>query len=82
MRPAKGPITRMEIVKDAKIPVRSVYGEGHRRLALAELERRGLVEVRIFPGERGRGGRILKVRVLYDKEPIKRHIDRRITKGT
>ena len=74
--------TRMEIVKDAKIPVRSVYGEGHRRLALAELERRGLVEVRIFPGERGRGGRILKVRVLYDKEPIKRHIDRRITKGT
>lgn len=73
--------TLMEIIKGAKIPVRSVYGEGRRGLALAELERRGLVEARIFPGERGRGGRILKARILYDKEPIKRHIDHYVTKN-
>jgi len=73
--------TLMQIVKTGKVPRSSVYGAKRRRgRAIAELERRGLVETRIFPGERGRGGRILKVRIFYEREPVKRHIDRRIMK--
>jgi hypothetical protein len=48
---------------------------------MSELERRGIVESRIFPGERGRGGNIWKVRIPYDKEIIKRHVDERVMKG-
>ena len=68
--------TLMDVVKHGRISRRMVYGNGgyHGR-AISELERRGLVEIRIFPGERGRGGRILKLRVFYEKETIRRSID-------
>ncbi len=73
--------TSMEIVKHGKVSKSSVYGtKGRRGRALSELERRGLVETRVFLGERGRGGKILKMRISYDKETIKRHIDQRIMK--
>ncbi len=71
----------MQITKQAKVSKSSVYGaRGRRGPAVSELERRGLVETRVFPGERGRGGRILKMRISYEKETIKRHIDQRIMK--
>jgi hypothetical protein len=71
----------MEVVKDGKLPKSSVYGaRGQSGRALAELERRGLVETRIFTGERGRGGRVLRVRVAYDKDTIKRYIDQHVMK--
>ena len=70
-----------EIVEEGKIPRYSVYGKGRGGVALSELERRGLVEARIFPGERGRGGKIIRVRVCYDKETIKREIDSRVMKA-
>jgi tetratricopeptide (TPR) repeat protein len=74
--------TLMAIVKATRIPRSSVYGaRGRSGHALAELERRGLVETRIFPGERGRGGRIRRVRIAYDKEPIQRHIDQHVMKN-
>jgi tetratricopeptide (TPR) repeat protein len=74
--------TLMEIVKRGKVPRSSVYGVGGRLgLAVSELERRGLVETRVFPGERGRGGRILKARIFYEKETIKRCIDKQIMKN-
>jgi hypothetical protein len=44
-----------------------------------ELENRGLVEARVFPKERGRGGKITKVRIFYEKEIIKRRIDQEIS---
>ena len=70
----------MEIVKSVKISKRSVYGDGnYRGLAISELERRGLVEARVFPKERGRGGDIRKVRVFHEREIVKQLIDRRIT---
>jgi tetratricopeptide (TPR) repeat protein len=73
--------TLMEIVKHGKVSKSSVYGaRGRRGRGVSELERRGLVETRIFLGERGRGGKILKMRISYDKETIKRHIDQRIMK--
>ncbi|MFX1554962.1 MAG: hypothetical protein ACFFBV_13625 [Promethearchaeota archaeon] len=73
--------TLMEIVKHGKVSKSSVYGAGGSRgKAMSELEKRGLVETRVFLGERGRGGKILKIRISYDKETIKRHIDQRIMK--
>ncbi len=69
----------MRIVNDGKLPKSSMYGfRGRKGRALIELESRGLVEARFFPGERGRGGKILKLRVAYEKEIIKRLIDNRI----
>jgi hypothetical protein len=74
--------TLVQIQTDSKVPKSSLYGtDRHRGLAISELERRGLIETRIFPGERGRGGKILKTRVAYEKETIKRYIDHHIMKN-
>lgn len=73
--------TFVQIKKHAKVPKSSIYGTIARRgYAISELEKRGLVETRIFPGERGRGGRIIKARIYYEKETIKRYIDQHIMK--
>ncbi|MFH0817965.1 MAG: hypothetical protein V1909_05015 [Candidatus Micrarchaeota archaeon] len=73
--------TLMDIVKHGRMSRRMVYGDGgYRGRAISELERRGLVEIRIFPGERGRGGRIMKVRVFYEKEIVRRYVDDRAMK--
>ena len=72
--------TLMEIIKTTRISRHSIYGNGHHRgRAVTELEQRGLIEARIFPKERGRGGKITKVRVFYEKETIKRRIDQEIS---
>jgi hypothetical protein len=69
----------MKIVNEAKLPKSSMYGDrGRKGRGLTELESRGIVEARFFPGERGRGGKILKLRVAYEKEIIKRLVDNRI----
>ncbi|MGZ3634025.1 MAG: hypothetical protein ACXVAJ_06830, partial [Parachlamydiaceae bacterium] len=69
----------MEVVKNVKISRRSVYGDGnYKGLSISELEHRGLIEARVFPEERGRGGKIRKVRVFYDREIVKQQIDKKI----
>jgi tetratricopeptide (TPR) repeat protein len=71
----------MKIVNEGKLSKSSMYGfRGRKGQALIELESRGLVEARFYPGERGRGGKILRLRVAYEKEIIKRLIDNRIMK--
>jgi hypothetical protein len=66
--------TLMDIVKEAKVAKHNVYGmSGSRGRAISELERLGLVEARFFLGERGRGGRILKVRVVYENDFVRRY---------
>jgi hypothetical protein len=73
--------TLMDVIKHTKIPKSSVYGRGgHRGPVVMELENRGLVETRTFTGERGRGGEILKIRVYYEKETVKRLIDHQVAK--
>ncbi len=68
--------TMVDIMKRGGVPKSGVYSaHGGMGGAISELEKRGLVEVRVFPGERGRGGRILKVRAACGKETVKRHID-------
>lgn len=70
--------TFMDVVKGAGVAKSSVYGVGGPGEVMMELVRRGLVEVREFPGERGRGGRVSRVRISYEKEPIRRFVDERI----
>ena len=71
--------TLMDVVNQAKVSRYSMYGSSnHRGLVTRELENLGVVEARFFFGERGRGGKILKLRVSYEKEIVKQHIDERI----
>jgi hypothetical protein len=69
----------VQIMKGAGVSARSVYGSGGRHgSAISELVRRGLVETRIFPGQRGRGGRIVKARISYERETMKRYVDHKV----
>jgi len=71
--------TLMDIVNQAKVSRYSMYGSSdHWGLVMRELENLGIVEARFFFGERGRGGKILKLRVAYEKEVVKQYIDQRI----
>jgi tetratricopeptide (TPR) repeat protein len=73
--------TMMDVIRNAGISKRMVYGVGRRNgRAISELERRGVIEIRVFPKERGRGGRIQKARISYEKEIIARLVDERIIK--
>jgi len=75
--------TLMEIVKETPVSQYSMYGSGkHHGYAAAELEHLGVVEFRIFVGERGRGGRVIKLRVDAEKENIKNYVDQYISKGS
>lgn len=72
----------VQIAKNSGVSLRSVYGDTRRRgVAISELERRGLIEMRVFPKSKGRGGRILKARISYTKETIKRYIDTKVAQG-
>jgi tetratricopeptide (TPR) repeat protein len=71
--------TLMDIVKQAKVSQYSMYGSsGQRGAAANELERSGVVEGRVFFGERGRGGKVLKFRVSSEKENVKHLVDQHI----
>ena len=74
----------MEIVSSMKVSRSKVYGDaryGHTfSKSLEMLINSGLVESRIFSGERGRGGRVLKIRVSYEKGAIRRMVDRTVVR--
>ncbi len=77
--PSCGWKTLMEIVNELKIPRSHVYGEPRYGRAfgkqLEALIRSSLVEYRIFPGERGRGGEVTKVRVRPENESVMEYIE-------
>ena len=72
----------VQIIKNARVSSRSVYG-GKRMpgLTISELERRGLIETRVFLGERGRGGEIVRARICYEKEVVKRLVNHKVAKN-
>lgn len=72
--------TLMQIVNQGHVPKSCVYDHngGRRGQAICDLQTRGLVETRIFGGERGRGGSILRIRVFYEKEAVKRYVDQEV----
>lgn len=74
----------MEVAESMKVSRSKVYGDaryGHTfSRPLEMLVKSGLVESRIFLGERGRGGRVLKIRVSYEKGVIRRLIDQTLVR--
>jgi hypothetical protein len=72
--------TLMNIVESLKIPRSHVYGEprwGRRHgRQLEALISSKLVESRVFPGERGRGGSIVRVRLAYDQDLAKQYAEK------
>jgi CRP-like cAMP-binding protein len=74
--------TITEISRETGISLSALYGrQGGFGVALDEPVRRGLVETRFFPGERGRGGEIMRFRIAYEKEPINSYVNQRIRTG-
>lgn len=72
----------VQIMKNAKVSSRKVYGS--KRLpgrTISELEKRGLIEKRTFLGERGRGGKIFRTRICYEREIVKRLVDQKVAKN-
>jgi hypothetical protein len=71
-----------DAARGIKVSPSSLYAKhGGTSPIVRELIRRGLVESRIFPGERGRGGEITRVRVAYEKEPIMEYVKSRVRSG-
>jgi tetratricopeptide (TPR) repeat protein len=68
--------TLMDIIKKGKVSKHSVYGStGKYGQAISELKRKGLIEVRVFVGERGRGGNIVKARIAYENTNVNQYIE-------
>jgi len=64
-----------QIIKEAGVSKRSLYGAGGRiGHGLSELQRIGLVDLETLIGERGRGGHILRVRIHHERELVKRYV--------
>jgi predicted ATPase len=67
--------TLMDVVKNTQVTKYSLYessrGKGK---PLSELERLHLVESKHFIGERGRGGRVIKIRVVYNNQIVRAHL--------
>ena len=67
--------TLMEIVRKGHVSKHNMYGRsGKGGKVTSELGHLGLVESRFFLGESGRGGRVLKMRVCYENENVKRQL--------
>ena len=65
----------MDLVRDLEIPRSAFYRKGGGDgTVLVELERRGLVELRTFSEERGRGGAIIKLRVAHDNPSVRTYL--------
>jgi tetratricopeptide (TPR) repeat protein len=68
-----------QLISGARVPRRSLYGNGGRvGSCLSELQRKKLVDVRTFRGERGRGGHILRVRIHHKNEVVRRYIKNKV----
>jgi adenylate cyclase len=74
----------VQAANDLKVGSSIFYGKeggGGFSPAVNELIRKGFVEARIFPGERGRGGEVTRLRVAYEKEPITDYVRTKIRSG-
>ncbi len=66
----------VELARETSIPISSLYSKARGGAApFRELWKRGLVEMKLSPGERGRGGEVTKIRIAYSKAPIRNHVD-------
>jgi CRP/FNR family cyclic AMP-dependent transcriptional regulator len=74
--------TLAEIAQMTHVSPSSLYGKTSTLgPTLDEPLRRGLIETRVFPGERGRGGEVMRLRIAYEKDPIREIVSNRIRFG-
>jgi hypothetical protein len=74
--------TLMGMVREAEVPRSAFYRTGGGDGAvLAELDRRGLVERRVFSKERGRGGAVTKMRIAYDNDAVRKFLRQTVFEG-
>ena len=65
------------IIESTSASKSSLYGaKGKYGPLMGELMSRGLVETCFFPGERGRGGEIVRLRIAYEKASIKALVEK------
>jgi tetratricopeptide (TPR) repeat protein len=75
--------TLTEVARNSEVTMYSMYGRnGRGGRVTAELANLGVVESRFFLGERGRGGRIFKMRIRNGKELLKRRFDTKQNNNT
>jgi tetratricopeptide (TPR) repeat protein len=61
--------TLMNVVKNAQVSKHSIYGRsGRGGKVMSELKASGLLEIRVFQGEVGRGGHVVKIRISQNIE--------------
>ena len=71
--------TLTQVSKETGIPQSTLYGrEGRYGQSVYELLSRALIEQRVFTEQRGRGGESAKYRISYDRDPVRRYIDRTV----
>ena len=64
-----------QMIRGTGVSKRSLYGTGGRLgSGLSELQRKDLIDLKTFRGERGRGGRILRARIHHEKELVRRYV--------
>lgn len=67
--------TRVEIAEKTNLPQTVLYSRDSKYSPiLKELLSKGLVEQRFYEGHRGRGGEVVKLRIAYEKELVKRFV--------
>jgi hypothetical protein len=73
--------TLLQVSESTKVPRSTLYGD-HGRLGkpILELTSRGLVEDRRFADGRGRTGETVRYRVAYDRDAVRRFVDRSIAR--
>ncbi len=68
----------VQVARDTSLAASSLYPrQGAVNPIMGELASRGLIETRVIPGARGRGGITLRVRVAYDRASVRDYVEQR-----
>ncbi len=72
-----------DVAKGIQIRRSTLYSKRKNELSppLKELVQRGFIDLRYFHGERGRGGEVMKFRVVYENEIIRNFVDQKARSG-
>ena len=68
-----------DIAKGIGAPKTSLYSPGGRG-SLKELAKKGVIERRVAFKQRGRGGKVTRVRIAYEKGFVKEYVERYLQK--
>jgi tetratricopeptide (TPR) repeat protein len=70
----------IEIARSIGVPVSTFYVASRGRNLLTDLEKSGLIESRVFQGQRGRGGKTTRLRIAFERDEIRKYLSRKAGK--